>query len=62
MARRIPNRGPITERDRRRLEPLAKQHGVAVERLVDVIRARRRFRNARSVDPGSKKCPLIWFL
>lgn len=44
--RRIPNEGTIPDGVRRRLEPLAKQHGVTVERIVEVVRARRNFRKA----------------
>src|SRR5688572_25211492 len=46
MGRRIPNSGPIPDGVRRRLEPLATQHGVTVERIVEVVRGRRTFRRA----------------
>lgn len=46
MTARIPNFGPIPDGVRRRLEPLADQHGVTVERIVEIVRARRHFRRA----------------
>ncbi len=43
---RVPNVGPIPDGVRRRLEPFAKQHGVTVDRLVEVMRVRRRYKRA----------------
>jgi hypothetical protein len=48
MAYRIPDRGPIPDNACRRLEPIAAQHAVSISRLIEVIRARRRFRRAVS--------------
>jgi hypothetical protein len=45
--RRIPNEGAIPDGVRRRLEPLARLHGVTIERIVEVVRARRKFRRAK---------------
>jgi hypothetical protein len=55
MGRRIPNSGPIPDGVRRRLEPLAAQHGVSVNRIVEVVRARRDFRRAEFFRRRSRK-------
>src|SRR5437867_6089885 len=54
--RRIPNEeGGIPAGVRRRLEPLARLHAVTVERLVEVVRARRKFRRGRDDRQRSRK-------
>ncbi len=55
MTRRIPNEGPIPDGVRRRLEPLARMHGVTVDRIVEVVRARRAFKRARSYRRRARK-------
>jgi hypothetical protein len=55
IAYRIANCGPISDAAKRRLQPVAALHGVTVDRLVDVIRARRRHRRARFFRRRGKK-------
>lgn len=55
MGKYIPLEGPVPERHRKRIEHICRVHGVTFERMVEVIRARRKYRRANSWRKRSRR-------